>query len=322
MLRRITLAATVALFALGSAAQAQTVLKLAHPFPETDTMHQLATDFAKAVEEKTSGALTVQIFPAGQLGNDQQMIDGVRTGVIDAALLGLNNYTGLVPKAGAIELPFIFPTRQDAFGALDGAAGDAIDAAMRPVGLKLLGFGDSGYRQVTNNRGPVRTPEDMKGLRMRVNSSKVLNDMFNALGANPQQIPVAELYSALETGVVDAQEQPLPVVLSFHFDDHQKYLSITNHAYGVQGFTMNVAKFDGLTAEQQTAILAAADTAIAAQRERAEAAEADIISQLEANGMEVNRDVDTAAFQEAVKSVWDNYVTANSDEMIKLIQGQ
>ncbi|MFD1881273.1 DctP family TRAP transporter solute-binding subunit [Paracoccus pacificus] len=316
--RATGLAAVLALSAL--AAQAQTTLKFAHPVPETDLQQKLALEFKRVLEEKTGGEVTVQIFPNGQLGNDQQMIDGTRSGIIDVTLVGLNNYTGLVPQAGAFELPFIFPTREVAYKVLDGAPGQEVAKQMETHGLKLLGYGENGYRNMTNNRGPIRVPADLKGLRMRVNNSKALNDMFELLGANPQQLPVAELYTALETGVVDAQDHPIGVVVSFKFNEVQKYLSLTQHAYSALGLTMNKAKFDALTPEQQTAVTEAAKAAIDLQRGLVKDKEEEMIAGLEAEGMEVNRDVDAAAFQAAIKPVWDNFVTENGDEMLKMIE--
>lgn len=312
------LAAAFALTAF--AAQAEITLKLAHPVPEADLQQNLALEFKRVLEEKTGGEVTVQIFPNGQLGNDQQMIDGTRSGIIDVTLIGLNNYTGLVPDAGAFELPFIFPTREVAYAVLDGAPGQAVATEMEAHGLKLLGYGENGYRNMTNNTGPIQTPEDLQGLRMRVNNSKALNDMFQLLGANPQQLPVAELYTALETGVVDAQDHPIGVVASFKFNEVQKYLSLTQHAYSALGLTMNKAKFDGLAPEQQTAVTEAAKAAVDLQRGLVQEKEEEMIAGLEAEGMEVNRDVDAAAFQEAIKPVWDNYVSENGDEMLKQIE--
>lgn len=302
------------------AAQAETTLKFAHPVPETDLQQNLALEFKRIVEEKTGGEVKVQIFPNGLLGNDQQMIDGTRSGIIDVTLVGLNNYTGLVPDAGAFELPFIFPTREIAYKALDGAPGAAVAAAMEGSGLKLLGYGESGYRNMTNNRGPIRVPDDLKGLRMRVNNSKALNDMFNLLGANPQQLPVAELYTALETGVVDAQDHPIGIVWSFKFNEVQKFLSLTQHAYSALGMTMNKARLDGLTADQQAAITEAATAAINMQRGLVQAKEEEMIAELEGAGMQVNRDVDAAAFQAAIRPVWDNYVAENGDALLKQIE--
>lgn len=155
------------------------------------------------------------------------MIDGTRSGIIDISMVCLNNYSGLMPESAAFTLPFMFPTREAAYKVLDGAVGQGVLDQMGDFGLKGLGFPENGYRNMTNNRGPIKTPSDVKGLQIRVNNSIALNYMFNALGANPQKIPAVGLYAALETGVVDAQDYPIGVTLSFKFYEVQKYLSLT-----------------------------------------------------------------------------------------------
>lgn len=307
-------------FALAAfAAQAQTELKLAHAAPETDLQQTLSLFFKEQVEARTNGSVTVTIFPQGQLGNDAAMIDGARSGIIDIAMSGLNNFTGLVPQAGALELPFMFPSRDTAYAALDGEIGQGISAEFTQHGLKVLGFPENGYRNMTNNRGPIRVPADLAGLNMRVNNSKALNDMFAALGANPLQLPVAELYTALETGVVDAQDHPIGIVLSFKFNEVQKYLSLTQHAYSALALVMNDARFNALTAEEQKVIAEVAAEAIAMQRKAVQEKETSMIEELKAAGMEVNTDVDAAAFQAAVKPVWDSFIAENGDAVVNAI---
>lgn len=309
-----------ALLAGSAIASAQAVtLKFAHPVPESDPQHVMATFFADELAKRTDGAITVQIFPNGQLGNDAQMIDGARSGIIEIAMVGLNNLTGLMPEAGAFELPFIFPTRDEAYAMLDGAPGQKITAQFETFGLKSLGYPENGYRNMTNSRAPIRVPADVEGLQMRVNNSKALNDMFLALGAAPQQLPVAELYTALETGVVDSQDHPIAVTLSFKFYEVQEYLSLTQHAYSALAFFMNLDRFNGLTAEQQDILLATAKDAVDMQRELSIEKEEEIIAQLEAGGMQINRDVDSAAFQEASRSVWDNFIAENGDALLNEI---
>lgn len=315
-----TLGVTAALL-VGSvfSASADTQLKLAHAAPETDLQQTMSLYFKEQVEARSKGAIKVTIFPQGQLGNDAQMIDGARSGIIDITISGLNNFTGLVPQAGVFELPFIFPNRNVAYKVLDGEIGKGISSQFTAHGLSVLGYPENGYRAITNNRGPIRKPEDLKGLQMRVNNSRALNDMFALLGANPQQIPVAELYTALETGVVDAQDHPVGIVVSFKFNEVQKYLSLTQHAYSPLAMVMNDKKLKGLKPEEQAIITEVAKDAIAKQREMNIAKEDKMIAQLESEGMKVNRDVDSAAFQKAVRPVWEGFIKANGDTLVNQI---
>ena len=317
VLKALGLASALALGATG--ALAETTLKFAHAAPDSDLQQTLALFFKKEVEARTNGEVKVNIFPQGQLGNDAQMIDGARSGIVDIVMSGLNNFTGLVPQAGAFELPFMFPNRDTAYKVLDGAPGQSILTEMEGFGLKGLGYPENGYRNITNNRGPIKEPSDLAGLQMRVNNSKALNDMFALLGANPQQIPVAELYSALETGVVDAQDHPIGVVLSFKFFEVQKYLSLSQHAYATLALAMNLDKFNSLTPEEQKIILDVSAEAVAMQRQLSVAKEEEMLAALEADGMEINQDVDSAAFQAAVKPVWDTFIAENGDTLVNEI---
>lgn len=303
---------------LCSTAASATTLKLAHAAPESDLQQDMSLFFKKEVEARSD--MKVNIFPQGQLGNDKQMIDATRSGIIDLSMVGLNNYSGLLPESAAFTLPFMFPTREVAYKVLDGAPGKEVLTKMEGFGIKGLGYPENGYRNMTNNRGPIKTPADVEGLRMRVNNSKALNDMFNELKANPQQIPVAELYTALETGVVDAQDHPIGVTLSFKFYEVQKYLSMTQHAYSPLILTMNLKKFNKLSAEEQKVIEEVAAEAVQMQRKLSIAKEDKMIAELEANGMTVNRDVDGAAFQAVVKPVWNAFIEKNGDDMINKIQ--
>lgn len=317
ILRSFVIATTLSV--VTTVAFAQTTLKFGHPAPDTDLSHKMIEMFAKAVDEGTSGSVKIDIFPNGQLGTDDQMIDGVRSGILDFTLSGLNNFTGMVPEAGAFTLPFMFPSRETAYKVLDGEVGQSVLADLEEFGIKGLGFPENGYRNITNNRGPVRKPEDLAGVVMRVNNSKALGDLFQALDANPQQIAVAELYTALETGVVNAQDHPIWVVEAFKFFEVQKYLSLSQHAYSALTIAMNLDKFNGLTADEQSVILTAAADAVAFQRKANTEAEEEKIKFLEGEGMIVNRDVDGAAFQEAAKPVWESFIAENGDKLINAI---
>jgi tripartite ATP-independent transporter DctP family solute receptor len=306
--------------AMSSSAVAQTTLKLAHAAPESDLQQDMSLFFKKEVEARSNGDIKVNIYPQGQLGNDKQMIDGSRAGIVDLAMVGLNNYSGLMPESAAFTLPFMFPNRETAYKVLDGAPGTEVLTQMEAFGLKGLGYPENGYRNMTNNERPIRVPADVKGLQMRVNGSKALNDMFNELGANPQQLPVAELYTALETGVVDAQDHPIGVTLSFKFYEVQKYLSLTQHAYSPLVLTMNLKKFNKLSDAEQKIITDVAAESVAMQRKLSIAKEDEMIAELEADGMKVNRDVDGAAFQAAIQPVWSAFIAKNGDAMIKKIE--
>lgn len=316
---KIGLAALAALV-MGTVSAMAVELKLAHAAPASDLQQNLSVYFAEKVAERTKGAVTVKIFPQGQLGNDQQMITGARSGVIDVVMVGLNNFTGMMPRAGAIELPFVFRDQNQAYKALDGDVGKSLLADFEKFGLKGLAFPENGWRNMTNNTRPIKLPADAAGIRMRTNNSVPLNELFALLKANPQQLPVGELYSALETGVVNAQDHPINIVVSFKFYEVQKYLSLTQHAYSALGLAMNLDRFKALTPEQQKIVMDAAAEATAMQRKLSGDKQEEFLAELAKHGMKINRDVDKAAFQEVAAPTWANFVKANGDDLIKAIQ--
>lgn len=315
----VKLAGFAAVLWLMSMSASAITLKLAHAAPESDLQHELSRYFKQQVAARSGGNIRVIIFPQGQLGNDKQMIDATRSGIVDISMVGINNWSGLLPEAAAFELPYIFPDRDSAYAALDGLPGQRILKNMRKFGAEGLGYPENGFRNMTNNKRSIRQPADVKGLRMRVNNAKALNDMFYMLEANPQQIPVAELYTALETGVVDAQDHPVGVTLSFKFHEVQKYLTISQHAYSPLVLAMNRKKFNQLTAEQQQIIRQVAKEAIDRQRQMSVQQEERMISEIENAGVKVNRDIDSRAFQEKVQPVWQSFIGENGDQIIREI---
>jgi tripartite ATP-independent transporter DctP family solute receptor len=248
------------------------------------------------------------------------MITGARSGIIDIVMSGLNNFTGMVPALDAFDLPFMLESREHAYKVLDGEIGQEALATFEEFDLKGLAFPENGYRNMSNNRGPIREPADAAGIRMRTNNSKSLNELFALLNANPQQLPVAELYTALETGVVDAQEHPINITYSFKFYEVQKYLSLTEHAYSSLVLAMNLGKFNALTPEQQQVIQEVAAEATAMQRQLSIDKQEEVLGELAAAGMEINRDVDKAAFQAVAEPTWASYVATHGSELLDRIQ--
>lgn len=291
-------------------------LVFAHAAPESDVQQDLARFFAEEVQTRSVGELSVQVFPHGQLGNDQQMITAVRSGVIDIAMVGLNNFEGLMPEVGVLHLPYMFVSREHAYRVLDGEIGQQFLSKFGNFGLQGLGFPENGYRNITNSRGPIRSPADTAGLSIRTNTSKPLNEMFAMLGANPQPLPVAELYVALETGVVDAQEHPINITHSFRYDEVQEYLSLTEHSYGALVIVMNLNVFNSLSDPQKQLVREVASEATNLQRRLSMEMEAGILLELEERGMQINRDVDKLAFQQATLAIRDGYIDEYGNEII------
>jgi TRAP-type transport system periplasmic protein len=286
----------------GLASAQATKLRFAHAGPDSSSQHAAALEFAKIVKERSKGALEVQVYPGSQLGNDATVIGGVRGGTIDIMMAGSVNFAGLTPKIGALDLPFLFTGPAHAYKVLDGAVGQQLMKDLEPSNLKALGWFEVGFRCITTKNRAVRTPEDVKGLKIRTtpNPSHIL--AFKLLGANPVPMPLGELYQALETGAVDSQEHPIAITHSAKFYEVQKHLTMTRHAYTAMPVVMNKGKFDVLTPDLQKVLVEAALAAGKFQRDLNAKDETQIIADLKSKGMQVLETYDAAPFRKAVEA--------------------
>ena len=289
-------------------AQAQT-LRFASEAPRSDTQSMAAEKMSELLKAKTNGALDLKIFSDSSLGNAQAAISGVRGGTIDLAVSGSNNFSGLVPLLGIFDIPFMFKDTAHAYRVLDGKIGQDMLDRLEAYGMKGLAFWDNGWRELTNSKHPVRTPADVKGLKVRTTGSPAHIEAFKLLGANPVPMPLAELYTALEMKTVDSQEHPLGVLWSAKLYEVQKHLSLTNHAYSALIVVMNKAKFDALPQAQQKALVEAAREAAQVQRKLNNDNMAKVIADVKKAGMQVVEQVDPQPFVEATKPGRDTFTT-------------
>ncbi len=204
--------------------------------------------FAKLVQERTGGQVRIEIFPAGQLGNDGAILSGTRGGVIDLALTGNPFFAGINPRQSALDLPGIIRTFGHAYKVLDGPIGNEIRVELEQYNFKGLGFLEIGFRNLTNSRRPVVKLEDMAGLKIRTTPNPSHIKAFQLVGVNPVPMPYTEVFNALETRTVDGQENPITLIQSAKFYEVQKYLTLTQHAYTAAPFVMNLKKFQALSA--------------------------------------------------------------------------
>ena len=316
-----TLAALVAGFTMmAGTASAETSLRFGYEAPRSDSQHIAAKKFNELLGEKTKGEIKLKLFPDSTLGNAQTMISGVRGGTIDLEMSGSPNFTGLEPKLNVIDIPFIFKDREHVYKVLDGEIGQGLLKDLEAQGLKGLAFWDVGFRAFSNSKHPVTKPEDIKGLKVRTNQNPMYIEAFKLLGGNPVPMPLAELYTALETRAVDAQEHPIGIFWSSKLYEVQKYLSLTNHGYTPLIVVMNKAKFDALSPELQTAIVESAKEAGQFQRDLNVKNEKEIIENLRKHGVEVIEKVDTQPFQAIISDqVRKSFVEKHGDELLKKV---
>lgn len=305
---------------LATQAYSAVTLRFGYEAPRSDTQHIAAQKFNELLNQKTNGEIKLRLFPDSTLGNAQTMIAAVRGGTIDIEMSGSPNFTGLEPKLNVIDIPFIFKDRPHVYKVLDGEVGQELLKDLEKQGLKGLAFWDVGFRSFTNSKHPVRTPDDIKNLKVRTNQNPMYIQAFSLLGANPVPMPLSELYTALETRAVDAQEHPIGIVWSSKLYEVQKYLSLTNHGYTPLIVVMNKAKFDSLSPELQTALLESAKEAGAYQRQLNEENERDLLAKMQDQGVEVIETIDTTPFKTIIEEkVRQSFIDKNGDELVKKI---
>lgn len=288
----------VALSALAATASAQAVrLRLAHSGAEAETQHAAALEFAKIVKARSNGQIEVQVFPGSTLGNDNTAIAGVRGGTIDMTTSGTPYYTGMVGRMNVLDLPYMFASAEHAYKVLDGAIGRGLLDELEAHNLKGLAYWEVGFRSLTNSRRPVRTPDDVKGLKVRTTPNPAHIKAFQILGATPTPMPLAEVFPALENKAIDGQENPVGIVRGNKFNEVQKYMSMTRHAYTAMPVVMNKARFAALTPQQQQLLIDAAREAGTFQRELIRKTEAGDLAWLRANGMTIEENINPEPFR-------------------------
>ncbi len=280
-----TLLTTTALALFAASAQAQTVIRVAGNFATEHSSSLAMTKFEEELERLSGGDIDVNIFPAQQLGGAAENVQAVKIGAIELMWVGTAYLTRTVPELEVIGLPFQFPDRETAFAIVDSPVGAALDEKLAGEGLTSMGYMELGFRQLTNNVRPIETVEDIAGLKIRLQPNETHLATFRALGANPVAMDVKELYSALEQGVIDGQENPFAIINVAGYAEVQKYVSNTGHFFDFISVVSNKDWFDGLDADTQTMVKDAMGTAIAFQRELAAEQDAAGLGQLVEKGM-------------------------------------
>ncbi len=301
-----------------SPASAETTIRLGHVLADTHSWHEAATGFAKDVAEKTEGRVKIEVFPSGQLGTEKEVIEGMQIGTIQAGLIGSGSFQFVEPKFGIIEMPYAWTSREQAFAALDGDLGTALSDLLRPKGIEVLGWWENGFRNITNNVRPIEKPADLEGLKIRVTPDKVRLATFELLGAQPAPLSFGELYSALQQGVFDAQENPLSIIDSASFFEVQKYVSMTGHIWGAACLTVSSVTWAQISPEDQAVVKEAAVKWGNAQRQMIANSETALVEKLKSKGMQFN-DVDKAAFIEALQPIWESQKDVFGPELLAVM---
>jgi tripartite ATP-independent transporter DctP family solute receptor len=288
--------------------------------PAASSVGVAAQHFADEVSEQSDGRIDVQVFPDGTLfGGDQNAaVNQVQNGTIDATILSTSVYASFEPRMNAISLPYLFEDADQYVAYLEGDPGQTLLDSLDKVNTEGLGLMTRTFRQMTNSQRPIAEPADLEGLKIRVPNNELWVDFFGALGANPTPMDFTEVYTALQLGVIDGQENPVEVPLANKFYEVQKYLSLTNHIVDAYILGMNADKFAGLDEEAQQILRDAATETAEFKRQFDDEEAEKAIAELEANGMEVNElsEEQMAAFQEEAVKLYPQFETLVGAEFV------
>ena len=294
-------------------------IRYAHSAPVAHGWQVWGVQFKQSLEQRTGGKLQVVIYPNAQMGTERDTAQAVRVGSLEMGAVGvaLMNW---VPDMSITDAPFLFPTRPQAYAALDGALGNELKRRSLAQGFRLVGWTDLGYRVMTNNKHQISKVADMRDLKMRVPDSKSYIAMMQATGASIVTVDLSELYLALRQGVADGQETPPSVIKSNKYYEVQKYLARTNHILTTAYVVVNPAAFDSLSPQEQTAFLAASDDATRYLRDYTQRDEAASFAFLKDKGMQLNLDVDIESFRTVCTAVWPKFPELFRPDLLRLAQ--
>jgi tripartite ATP-independent transporter DctP family solute receptor len=317
----VLLALVFGSFASGkSEAKGQEIkLTLGHGATVQHPLQDTSIKFATLIKERTNGRVLIDVFPNRQLGEERAMVEGLQLGTIGLTIVSTGPVGGFVPEVGVVDLPFLFKSNEHAYKVLDGDIGQSILAKFEPKGMVGLAFMENGWRSLTCNK-KITKPEDLKGLKIRTMENKVHMATFRAMGASPVPMAWGEVYTALQSGIIDGQENPVAIVYTNSLWEVQKYYPQTKHFYTPYVFLMSKAAWDKLSANEQKIFKQTALEMAAFQRSLMNQQLADQVKILKEKGMDVY-DVDRSAFQAATRQVYAEFEAIFGKSLIEKIIG-
>lgn len=292
--------------ATGTLAQAQVIeLKLGNTTPASGNQSISAVEFARRVNERMASKAHVTVYDNSQLGNEREMLQKLKIGTLEFSQPSTIMST-VSPEFGLFDMPYLIKDRAHFERFLDAVFWSDIAPKAEAKGYKIVAVYENGFRHITNNKRPINTPEDLKGIKIRIPRGVWRQKMFEAYGASPAPLEFAELFVALQTGVMDGQENPLPNIWGGKLNEVQKYLTITNHVYTPSFLTTGLDRWNKLPVDLQTEIQKIARETQHWAFESAAKEDIAILEKLKKSGIEVN-DADRASFVAASKPVYEQF---------------
>lgn len=295
-------------------------MKFGHPYNENHPLAKGAQKFAEIVGEKSDGKIKIQVFPNSTIGTSRELVEAIQIGVVDFALVPTTNVASFYPPLDIFYLPFLFRDSEHAYAVSDGSVGEALYAGMlEKTGIRTLAMYESGFRTITTAETKVEIPDDMKGIKFRVVNNPLNVATFKALGANPTPMALSEVFTGLQQGTVDGQDNPVGNVKAFGFDKVQGNITLSNHQWAGIMFLADNKMWEGLPDNVKALFQ---ETAIETQnweRKELSAVESSYLEEMEKDGMVVTRltPEQTTAFQKAMEPVWAEYRDKIGAELIQ-----
>lgn len=296
-------------------------IKLHHDLLEETAQHQGLVEFKEMVEEQSEGRLSITIFANNTLGSDTEVAEYLQTGSVQAALIPTAKLSGFHAPLQVLDLPYIFPTREDCYEVLDNQEfKDMLFDPMTEIGFKGINFWESGFKQLTANK-TITSPDDFIGMKFRTMESPLLIAQYEAMGASPVPIDFGETYNSLQQGVVDGQENPLVSIRNMKFYEVQTDLIISNHAYLAYAFLFSNSFWETLPEDLQTIILDAAEVAVQSERELTIESEDGYIAEMADYGINVSylTEEQSAVFAEAMIPVHEQFTDVIGADLINKV---
>ena len=300
-------------------------LRIGTSASDTSAITQGAQWFADKLNERTGGLVTVKVYSSDSISGGAQAkgIEMLMDGSADMTVHSNLIYSTLDARLNVISLPWMFDGYEDVDDTLAGGAGDAIANILDEYGIKVLGFAQNGFRQITNNVREIKTVADLDSLQIRINNSQMQLNLFQALGADPLNMNFPEVFTALQQGSIDGQETPIDVTYSSNIHEVSKYLSVWNYMYDSFILGINKVTFESFSPELQQIIIETADEACTYQRQLIRENEETQLAEIEESGVVVTpyEEIDIDAFKEAAEVIYDEYEPIVTPELLALFRG-
>jgi len=296
------------------------ILKLSSVLPDSHPTHKAMVWYADQVKEKTKGQVEIQVFPSSQLGEQRDALEGMKMGTLDMAMTNCGPLGQFVPTIDVLNLPFMFRNPEHQAKVLDGKPGDQLIADINKAGFVFLFWADAGSRSVINNKRPINSPDDLKGLKIRVMNSQLMVNTLNAMGAIATPMGQGEVYSALQQGVIDGWENNPTTLYTLKLYEVSKYFSWTRHFSTPDAILISKKVFDTLTPEQQKIMVEVGKEGTKKARQLWAETEKKHVEELVKKGVIFNEVKDVQPFVERVKPVWKNYTDKFGTKLVDEIQ--